>query len=95
MSERLEAILRIIIGFICGLILGLWKIVIQVVVVIHWIYVIIVGNRNKDMSEFCNKWVTYVFSVTRYVTFSTNKRPFPFNEFSKDVEKVDMKKRPN
>jgi len=92
MTERTEAILRILIGFVSGIILGLWKIVIQVVVMIHWIYVIITGKRSKGMSEFCNKWVTYVYTVTRYVTFSTNKRPFPFNDFGNDVEKVDMKR---
>jgi|TARA_B100002003_G_scaffold243969_1_gene269227 uncharacterized membrane protein len=92
MSERTEAILRIFIGIISGFILGLWKIIVQVVVIIHWLYAILTGERNKGMAEFSNRWVTYVYQYLRYMTFSTNKRPFPFNEFGKDIEKVDIKK---
>lgn len=92
MTERTEALLRIVIGFISGLILGLWKVVVQVVVVLHWFYAIITGKRNRGMAEFCNMWVTYAYNFVRYMSFSTNKRPFPFNEFGKDIEKVDMKK---
>jgi len=91
MSERTEAILRIPIGIISAIIIELWKIIIQVIVVIHWIYVIFTGKRNKGLSEFTNKWVTYVYNYLRYTTFATNKRPFPFNELGKDIEKVDMK----
>ena len=92
MSERLEAILRILILFISGFILGLWKVVIQVVTVLQWIYVIVTGTRNKGMAEFCNKWVTFAYNYIRYMTFNTNKRPFPFNNLGEDIEKVDMKK---
>ncbi|MBL7055452.1 DUF4389 domain-containing protein [Candidatus Woesearchaeota archaeon] len=91
MEDRLEAILRIPIGLICGIILGLWKVVIQVVVIVHWVYAIVTGKRNKGMAEFCNKWVTYVYNFLRYMTFATNKRPFPFDDFGKEKDKVDMK----
>ena len=92
MSERTEALLRIVIGIISGLILGLWKIIVQVVVIIHWIYVLVTGKRNKELAKFCNLWVTYVYNFVRYITFTTNKRPFPFNSLGKNIEKVDMKK---
>tara|TARA_Y100000294_G_scaffold146002_1_gene141376 strand:- start:609 stop:884 length:276 start_codon:yes stop_codon:yes gene_type:complete len=91
MGERTEALLRIVIGIISGLILGLWKVIVQVVVILHWFYVIITGKRNKGMADFCNRWVTYAYAFLRYMTFSTNKRPFPFDNFGKDIEKVDMK----
>lgn len=91
MGERSEALMRIFVAIISGIILGLWKVIIQVVVVIHWIYVIFVGKRNKGLADFCNMWVTYAYNFIRYITFSTNKRPFPFGEFGKDIEKVDMK----
>ena len=92
MGERTEALLRIVIGIISGIILGLWKVIVQVVVVIHWFYVIITGKRNKGLAQFCNMWVTYVYNYVRYMTLTTNKRPFPFNEFGKVLEKVEMKK---
>jgi len=91
MGNRLEAILRIPIGFVCGLMLGIWKVVVQVVVLIHFVYAIITGKRNKGMAEFCNKWVTYAYNYLRYMTFTTNKRPFPFEDFGPEKDKVDMK----
>jgi len=91
MGERTEAILRIIIGIISGFILGIWKIVIEVVVVIHWIYVMFTGKRSKEMANFSNRWVTFVYRYIRYITFVSNKRPFPFNSLGKDIEKVEMK----
>ena len=92
MSERLEALLRIIVGIISGIILGLWKVIVQVVVVIHWFYVLVTGERNKELAKFCNMWDTYVYNFVRYMTFTTNKRPFPFNSLGKNIEKVEMKK---
>ncbi|MAH32799.1 hypothetical protein CL615_00225 [archaeon] len=92
MTERTEALLRILIGIISGLILGIWKVVVQVVVILHWFYTIITGKRSKALADFSNMWITYVYNFLRYMTFATNKRPFPFNDFGKDIEKVDMKK---
>jgi len=92
MTERIEALMRILVGIISGIILGLWKVVVQVVAVIHWFYIVINEKRNKAMAEFCNRWVTYVYHYTRYMTFSTNKRPFPFEDLGKNIEKVNMKK---
>ena len=92
MSERKEALMRILIGIVCGIILGVWNVVTEVVVVIHFIYAIFTNKRHKEMAEFTNKWITYAYSFVRYITFATNKRPFPFNDFGEDIEKVDMKK---
>lgn len=93
MTERQEAFMRILVGMVSGFILGLWKAVIQIVTVVNWFYVMFKKRRNKGMAKFCNLWVTYVYNYTRYMTFSTNVRPFPFNDFGKDVEKVDMKRK--
>jgi uncharacterized membrane protein len=92
MGERIEALLRIPVGFISAIVIGLWKILVQVIVVIHWIYAILTGKRSKGLAEFGNRWVTCSYQYLRYMTFSTNKRPFPFNELGNDTEKVDLKK---
>lgn len=78
MDERAEAILRIIVGVISGFILGLWKAIVQIITILHWIYVIFTGKRHKGLAEFCNIWNTQVYRFIRYMTFTTNERPFPF-----------------
>lgn len=90
MSEKTEALMRIVVGLISGLILGLWKVVIQVVTVIHFFYVLFTGKRDKELAKFCNMWVTFAYTFVRYMTFTTNKRPFPFNSLGKNIEKIEI-----
>jgi hypothetical protein len=35
-----------------------------------------------------------MYNFVRYATFTTNKRPFPWERFRKPIEKIDMKKKP-
>ena len=87
MSERVEAIIRIIVSLISGFVLGIWKIVIQILVVVHWLIAVITDKRNKDIAEFSEIWNTQVYIFLRYVTFVSNKRPFPFNPLEKNMSK--------
>ena len=91
MTERTEALMRIVVGIISGIILGLWKVIVQVVAVIHWLYILVYDKKNKDLAKFCNMWVTFAYNFVRYMTFTTNKRPFPFNSLGKNIEKVEIK----
>ena len=93
MAERTEALMRIVIGIISGLIIGLWKALIQIIAIIHWILVLFSGKRNKDLAGFCNTWNTQVYRYIRYMTFATNERPFPFTSLGKNKDPVSMKKK--
>ena len=63
MAERKEAFMRIIVAVVSGIILGLWKVLIQVLTVIHWIYVIFSGN-------FVGIWFIFDASGEIYLGFS-------------------------
>ena len=91
MSERTEAWMRIVVAIVSGIILGLWKIAVQVVSIIHWFYVVFLGKRNRDLAEFCNSWNTQIYRYIRYMTFATNTRPFPFSEMGKVIEPIEFK----
>ena len=80
MSERKEAWFRIIVGIISGIILGLWKIIIVVLGIINWLITVFSGKRNKDIANFCEYWNTETYKYIRYLTFVSNKRPFPFSD---------------
>ena len=54
MSERKEAWMRIIIGLVSGLILGVWKGLVQIISIVHWFIAVITGKRNKDLANFVN-----------------------------------------
>ena len=89
MAERLEALLRIPVVIVSGIILGLWKSLIQILVVIHWIVVIITGKRSKGIAEFCEIWNTQIYIYLRYMTFVSNKRPFPFDSLKTNISKFE------
>ena len=91
MSERKEAWMRIIVAVISGIILGLWKTLIIALAVFHWIYIIFSGKRSRTLAEFSNIWTTQLYNFIRYMTFTTNSRPFPFSDLAKVLHPVDIK----
>ena len=93
MSERKEAWMRIVVGIVSGIILGLWKILVEIISIFHWFYVIFTGRRSKGIADFCNMWATQIYRFIRYMTFTTNSRPFPFSDLGKEMHPVEMKNR--
>ena len=89
--ERKEALLRIPIGIVCGIISELWGSLVVFIAILNWFYTIFKAKRSKTLAEFCNVYLNYLYRFVRYMTFATNQRPFPFNELPKEIEKVDMK----
>ena len=85
MSERKEAWMRIVVGLVSGLILGVWKSLVQIISLIHWFIVAITGKRNKDLANFVEIWNTQMYIFLKYMTFVTNTRPFPFNKLERNM----------
>lgn len=92
MSERKEAWMRIVVGIISGIILAIWKFLAEIATIFHWIYVVFSGRRSKGIAEFCNIWTTQAYRFIRYMTFTTNSRPFPFSDLEKVMHPVEMEK---
>jgi hypothetical protein len=92
-SERGEAIVRIFIGIVSGILLHIWEIVVAILAIFHWIYVILTGERHAGLAKFSNQYCTQDYKFNRYMTFVTNERPFPFNGTGKDVLPVSIKKK--
>ncbi len=78
-AERIEALLRIPIAIISGLILGLWWNLTCILMIINWFMTLLSGERNKSLALFCEYFNTEVYKFIRYMTFMSNKRPFPFS----------------
>ena len=87
MSERSEALMRIVVGIVAGIIIGVWKVVIKIIVLVHFFVALISNKRNKDLADFCEYWNTYVYKYLRYMTFVTNEKPFPFSKLGKNMSK--------
>jgi len=82
-GERKEAWFRIVVAIITGIILNVWKGLICILAVIHWFIVLFSGKRNKSLAEFSEYFNTELYKFSRYITFVSNKRPFPFSSLER------------
>lgn len=80
LSERKETLFRILVCIVSGIILSVWKILVQVLAIANFVYTLVKGKRHKGMAQLCEWWNTEVYKFTRYTTFVSNIRPFPFTD---------------
>ncbi|MCF7910565.1 DUF4389 domain-containing protein [Candidatus Pacearchaeota archaeon] len=81
--ERKEAWFRIIVLIVSGIILRIWNWLIAILGLVNWLITIFSGKRNREIAEFCEYWNTEFYRFTRYLTFVSNERPFPFTSMQK------------
>lgn len=82
-KERKEAIMRIIVGIISGIILEVWGIVVKVLGIINWFIQLFKAKRNRRLAKFCEPWNTEMYKYLRYMTAMSNHRPFPFSSIER------------
>ena len=87
MSERTEALMRIFVGIVTGIILYFWGYLVIILLVINFVYTIFAGKRLKELAEMCEIWNTQSYVLKRYLIFESNKRPFPFTKLEKSMSK--------
>jgi len=75
MGERVEALLRIPLAVLYGIIIYLLNFVVSLVVVLQFFYTLILGNRHRGMARFSNTYASFLYHVNRYLLFATNERP--------------------
>ena len=88
-AERSEALMRIVIGFVSGIILYFWTYVIFAFIVVNLVYTLIKGKRSKEIAELCETYNTQLYVFWRYMTFVSNERPFPFESLTKNLSKFN------
>ncbi|EEB74071.1 DUF4389 domain-containing protein [Thermococcus sp. AM4] len=75
MGERIEALLRIPLGILYGIILYILNIVVGIVVFLQFFHTLILGRRHEGMARFANQYASFQYHVNRYTGFATNERP--------------------
>ncbi|MBS3090045.1 DUF4389 domain-containing protein [Candidatus Pacearchaeota archaeon] len=78
-TERQEAIFKIIVLIVSGVILYVWMYLAAIIALINWIYTLINNKRSKDLAEFGEFWNTETYRYVRYISGVSNVRPFPFS----------------
>lgn len=83
LSERKEAWFRIIVLIVSGVILAIWRYLVSILSIVNWFITVFSGKRNKELAVFCEYWNTEIYKFVRYITFVSNKRPFPFSDMER------------
>lgn len=84
-NENTEALMRIVVGVVTGITLEVWGALVGVLILVNLVMTLVNGKRNKDIAEFCETWSTQFYNYMRYMTFNSNKRPFPFVKVAKNM----------
>ena len=88
-GEKSEAFVRIAVLLISGVVLKIWSFLAFALMFINWIIALIQGYRNKQIAEFCEYWNTSLYEYFRYLSGLTNKRPFPFGAYLRQMGKFE------
>ena len=86
-SERKEAWMRIIVLIVSGIVIGVWKVFVQVLAVVNWFYAVFSGKRMKSLADLSEVWNTQNYFFMKYMVFENNFRPFPFTKLQKSMSK--------
>ena len=49
----------------------------SVIVVLGFFYVLFLGEANQQIKEVGQSVSTYIYNISRYLTFNTDEKPFP------------------
>jgi len=75
--------MRIVVLLVSGIILGIWKGLVQILALLNWLVALFTAKRNAGLANFCEYWNTEIYNFLKYMTFVTNKRPFPFSDLER------------
>ena len=86
-KESKEALMRIPVLIVSGIVLGVWAYFIIVLGVINFFYAIFKAKGMKNLAEMSEIWNTQKYIFQRYMIFESNFRPFPFTKLQKNMSK--------
>lgn len=85
--EKKEVWMRIPIFIVSGFILHVWGFFIAIFALVQFILILVEKKKNKEILRMCGVYLVQIYIFVKYVTFLSDKRPFPFGELEKEIEK--------
>jgi hypothetical protein len=74
-ARRLELLIRILYWILIGIVLWVYGLIAFICLFIQWFVILILGHRNKDLSDFARGYLEYMVHVAPYMYIMTDKRP--------------------
>jgi len=82
-SERKEALIRLVVFIVSGVILYLWSYLAYAIAILNWLWALFSGERSAPLGNFIEYFNTELYRFSNYITGVSNKRPFPFTDLKK------------
>ncbi len=74
-ASRVELFIRIVYGFVLGIIAGIWGFFVGIVSFIHWFYILILGKRHESLWVLVTAFLRFAMRMTGYIALITDERP--------------------
>jgi hypothetical protein len=84
--SRRQIGVRLLYTLLFAAIFCILKFLILVTTLFQFVLLFITLKHSEPVRTFANRVVSYAYHVWRYITLNTNQRPFPFAEFSAELE---------
>jgi hypothetical protein len=81
--------LRVLYMILFAVILYLVMMLVTVVVIVQLLFSLFSGKPNEDIADFAADLSQYVYRIVAFLTYTENRRPFPFNNWDDDGESDD------
>lgn len=78
--------LRILYMILFAVILYLVMMLVSVVVVVQLLFALVTGKPNEDVGDFADDLSNYVYRIVAYLTYTDDRRPFPFDSWDDDKD---------
>ena len=88
-NERKEALMRIVVLILSGIILEVWYYFVVVLGIVNFFYTLFKAKRMKGLADMSETWNTQAYIFRRYMIFESNFRPFPFTSLQKSMSKFE------
>jgi hypothetical protein len=87
--NRKQVAIRLLYTLLYVAIFEVVKTIVLLTIAFEYFFLLITLRHNEPARSFANKVATYGYRLMRYMTLNENQRPFPFSEFSAEIELPD------
>jgi len=81
--------IRLVFMLLFAVIFAATRVILVAVIAIQFLWVLFTGNKNVQLLSFGSQLATFIYQIYRYLSFNTEKRPFPFDDFPSAEALID------
>lgn len=81
--------MRILYMILFAVILYLVMMLVTVVVIVQLLFALFTGKPNDDIGDFAADLSQYVYRIVAFLTYTDDRRPFPFNNWEEEASDTD------